>query len=111
MTTLNRTLPILSCVTTLLVGCATGQPGLNAGAIAPQLLPAATSSNYDSHIWDNATTFGEVPSGRQTEGDFRCRAIGYEHATGYHPDAEKRNGNTFRRGGFFCANCLDHKKC
>ena len=94
----KNTLPILGCVAALLVGCG-GMlgPGENPGPIPPRLV-----SGKDGRLWDNPSTFGKVPPGRQAEGDAVCQRADFEHATGYHPDARNVNGVKIPRGGFYC---------
>ncbi|WP_295441981.1 hypothetical protein [uncultured Thiodictyon sp.] len=107
----TRTLPILGCVATLLFGCATGTPGETAGAIAPRMMSSTTNRSNEHPRWDNAITFGAVPAGRQKEGDAKCRILGYEQATGYHPHAQSRLGLTYPNGGFYCARCNEVGGC
>ena len=95
----KNTLPILGCVAALLVGCVgmPGGPGESPGAIPPRLV-----AGKDGRLWDNSTTFGKVPPGRQAEGNAVCQQADFTRATGFHPDARNTNGTRFPRGGFYC---------
>lgn len=88
------------CILALtMTGCVatSGSPGSKPSDEAPQLV-----KEVDRFIWDYPSRFGPVPPALQELGDSTCREIGYDRATGYHPEARDKDGTTMSGGGFFC---------
>lgn len=66
-------------------------------------LGAVDGKGAEYETWDRPWAFGRVPAELQARGDISCMKLGLSlRATGYHPRAEDRQGNTTPGGGFFC---------
>lgn len=89
---------VAGCATDLFVKDA--KIGKQPGSEAPTLV-SDVRADHD-FAW-TADTFGPVPARLQARGDASCRAIGWERAIGYHPDARGLNDAPLPGGGFYCS--------
>ena len=97
---------ILTSATLSLNGCSKGvligaEPSDPPPAIA--FLGARDAQGNDYLTWRNVSSFGPVPAELQQIGDEACKAVNTSlRASGYHPEAKDRKGNTIPGGGYFC---------
>ena len=78
------------------------RPGDEPGKVPPRL---ARAGERDL-IWDNPAAFGPVPAELQAKGNGICRAVGFERAMGYHPQARELDGTIIKGGGYFCVGAV-----
>lgn len=84
----------------MMTGCAL--PGGSPSGSQPSEKPPQLVAENDAFVWNYPSRFGPVPAELQELGDANCQDIGYDHATGYHPEARNGDGVTMPGGGFFC---------
>jgi hypothetical protein len=97
---------LLSAAMLGLSGCSTGSLiGNKYGDPPPQVvfLGAVDAKGQDYLTWHRPWAFGPVPGELQAVGDINCMQVELTlRATGYHPKALDRKGNSVPGGGFFC---------